>query len=123
MSLLKGLPCFKFAPVIVYLHRALEELDGVLVLLLVGEAVAGGAPGRGRELVDPLKVLGQGRQLHLFLQVPEGGAVVLHQLQAVGILLPHQGKVAARLLVLVHLEVALAEGGPDPGRAAVRRWQ
>ena len=47
------------------------------------EAVSGGAPSLGRVLVDGREILGQRRQLHVLLQVPQRRREALHELQAV----------------------------------------
>jgi hypothetical protein len=91
----------------VQLYRAIEELEGSLVFLLQGIAVADDAPSlRGEERLLE-RVVGETAELNLLLEVPETGGVVLEAFQATGIHFYHLRVHLLGVLVFAHLKVAL----------------
>lgn len=84
-----------------------EESYRVFVFLLV-RTVASRAPRDGRQLVDPLEILGEGWRRLTSWTVPRAVAVVLHQLQPEErVILPHLFKVFDTSFVIGQFRVSI----------------
>lgn len=102
-----------------HLYCTKEELDGRLVLLVGGKAVPGHAPRDGRVLVLGHQILGQRRQHHVLLQVPQVRAVNLHVLQPVRFALVNLPEDVDGRLVVTLLVVRQGDHTLDPAAGVV----
>jgi len=98
----------------VQLNGAREELEGCLMLLLEGVAVADHAPRLRREQRLLQSIVREIAELDLLLEVPETRGVVLETFESERLRLQDLLVSFLSVLILGHFEVAASNLGEDP---------